>query len=145
MKARVLLVEDNPVLQAELAESLGAMFEVVAVQSTAADAVAWLHAQPEGWDIAVIDIFLRQGHGFEVLRKCTARQPWQSVVVLSNYTREPARSSALNLGAAAVFDKGFEMEAFLAWCRAQADMRSPGGGNGRRSHPAGAELPQLQR
>lgn len=119
-KPRLLLVEDNPVLQKELAESLNAMYEVVAVSSTAAEAIAWLQQQPEGWDLAVIDIFLRQGHGFDVLRRCAARRPGQGVVMLSNYTREPARSSALNLGADAVFDKGFEMEAFLAWCGAQA-------------------------
>ncbi|HEX2545986.1 MAG TPA: response regulator [Ramlibacter sp.] len=135
MKARVLLVEDNPLLQLELADSLGAMFEVVAIKATADEAIAWLHAQPDGWDLAVVDIFLRQGHGFDVLRQCAGRQPWQSVVMLSNYTREPARSSALNLGAEAVYDKGFEMEAFLAWCQDQAARIA----HGRTARPTQAE------
>lgn len=126
MKARLLLVEDNPVLQKELSESLGAMFDVVAVKATSADAVAWLRANPDGWDLAVIDIFLRQGHGFDVLRQCAGRPASRKVVMLSNYTREPARSSALNLGADAVYDKGFEMEAFLAWCETQATTTTTG-------------------
>lgn len=116
MKPRLLLVEDHPVLQKELMESLGTAFELVAVKDTARDAAGWLQANPRGWDVAVIDIFLRQGHGFDVLRQCTQRSPEQTVIVFSNYTREPARSSALNLGATAVFDKCFEMDAFFAYC-----------------------------
>lgn len=119
-RARLLLVEDNPAIQAELREALAGMFEQAAVIATAQEAVAWLQAHPEGWDLAVVDIFLRQGHGFEVLRACSARQPHQEVVVLSNYTREPARSSALAQGADVVFDKSFEMEQFLAYCTARA-------------------------
>ena len=122
-KARLLLVEDHPALQAALLQTLGVMFEVVAVHDSADAAVAWLDLNPDGWDLAVIDIFLKQGNGFRVLRKCAASRPWQQAVVLSNYTREPARSSALDLGAAAVFDKSFEMEAFIDWCSGHADLQ----------------------
>lgn len=124
MKSRLLLVEDNAVLQRELTESLGGVFDVVEVSATAADAIAWLRAHPQGWDVAVIDIFLRQGHGFDVLRQCAVREPGQRVVVLSNYTREPARSSALKLGADSVYDKTFEMEAFLASCDMHARLHA---------------------
>lgn len=120
-RARLLLVEDNPVIRAELMEALGALFEVVAALETAEDALQWLRAHPQAWDVAVIDIFLRRGHGYQVLRECARRKPWQAAVVLSNYTREPARSSALQQGADAVFDKSFEMEAFLAYCATLAD------------------------
>lgn len=123
-KARLLLVEDNDCIQAELKDALGGMFEVVAVLATAGEAVEWLHTHRGGWDLAVVDIFLRQGHGFEVLRQCASRQPGQAVVVLSNYTREPARSSALQQGANAVFDKSLEMEQFLAYCAARAGLHA---------------------
>ncbi|MBC5781421.1 response regulator [Ramlibacter sp. USB13] len=122
-KARVVLVEDSPRIQAELREALGMVFDVVAVIATAQEAVEWLQAHPRGWDLAVVDIFLKQGHGFQVLRHC-APQAHQSVVVLSNYTREPARSSALEQGASAVFDKGLEMEQFLAYCAARAEVHA---------------------
>lgn len=120
-RARLLLVEDNPRIQAELKASLGVLFDVVAVIATAQEATRWLQAHPGGWDLAVVDIFLKQGHGFEVLRHCAPCGARQRVVVLSNYTREPARSSALAQGAAAVFDKSFEMEQFLAYCAARAE------------------------
>lgn len=119
-KARLLLVEDNPVLQAALLQSLGPLFDVRAVLDTADAAIAWLDQHPDDWDLAIIDIFLKGGNGFRVLRRCVDRQPWQDALVLSNYTREPARSSAMELGASAVFDKSFEMEEFIAWCAAKA-------------------------
>jgi DNA-binding response OmpR family regulator len=123
-KARVLLVEDNPAIQAELKQSLDPMYEVAAVIATANEAIEWLQAHPDGWDLAVLDIFLKQGHGFQVLRECAARAEHQCVVVLTNYTREPARSSALERGADAVFDKSFEMEQFLAFCAERAAVHA---------------------
>jgi DNA-binding NarL/FixJ family response regulator len=131
----VLLVEDNPLIQAELSNSLRsvAAVEVVHLAGTQTDACGWLEAHPEEWDLAVIDIFLRQGHGFDVLRSCASRKPWQKAVVLSNYTVEPARSSAVRLGADAVFDKCFEMEAFLEYCAAVASSPALAGAGGFRA------------
>lgn len=128
-RARLLLVEDSARIQAELEEALGGMFDVVAVAPTAEQAIEWLQAHPAGWDLAVVDIFLQKGHGFQVLRHCAAREPHQAVVVFSNYTREPARSSAIEQGASAVFDKCLEMEEFLAYCagRAEAHARAQAG------------------
>ena len=114
---KVLLVEDNPGILRNLREALSAVegLEVVHEAATRTDAAEWLARDPE-WDLAVIDIFLREGHGFDVLRKCAGSRPGRRAVVLSNYTREPVRSSAAALGADAVFDKSFEFEAFLAYC-----------------------------
>lgn len=114
---KVLLVEDHPVLQANLRETLAAEgFEIAHVAATRADALRWLREGAGEWDLGVIDIFLREGHGFDVLRACVARDARRRAVVLSNYTREPARASALALGADAVFDKSYEMDEFVAYC-----------------------------
>lgn len=115
---RILLVEDQPTVQqqvvAAFAEIPGAA--IVHVATTSGQAREWLAQHPDGWDLAVIDLFLASGHGFEVLRDCRGRQPWQRAVVLSNYTRDPVREHARLAGADAVFDKSFEMEGLLAWC-----------------------------
>jgi DNA-binding NarL/FixJ family response regulator len=115
MKMRIILVEDSPVcvqqLQHALAEVQGA--EIVAVASTSAAACKWLAAHPDGWDAAIIDIFLASGHGFEVLRHCRERRDGQLAIVLSNYTRDPVREHARRAGADAVFDKSFEVEALV--------------------------------
>src|SRR3954469_2070961 len=106
LRGKVLLVEDDPHLQAELHDALTneAGLEVVHTAHTEPDAAAWLDNE-DAWDLAVIDIFLRDGHGFDVLRRCARRGGGRRAVILSNYTREPVRASAARLGADAVFDK----------------------------------------
>jgi len=37
----------------------------------------------------VIDLFLQDGHGFDVLRACSDVDPGKPAVVLTNYTRDP--------------------------------------------------------
>jgi DNA-binding NarL/FixJ family response regulator len=113
-----LLVEDNPQLEQTLREALCAIdgVEVAHAAATTAEAAAWLEQHRCGWDLAVIDIFLREGHGFDVLRRCADRDASRRAVVLTNYTREPMRSAAQKLGADAVFDKSFELDDFLAYC-----------------------------
>ena len=71
-----------------------------------ADALAeWLSEHRDGWALAVIDLVLADGHGFDVLRHCQDRAPHQRAVLLTNYTRDPVRENARRAGADAVFDK----------------------------------------
>ena len=116
---RILLVEDNPLVQEQMLHWLGLLpgAQVVHVAPSAGAAGDWLAANRDGWDLAVIDLFLSHGHGFEVLRHCRDRQPHQRAVVLSNYTRDPVREHARRAGADAVFDKAYEMDALARFCR----------------------------
>jgi DNA-binding NarL/FixJ family response regulator len=122
---RLFLVEDNPRLQHLLRESLGELdgLEIVHAVTSQTAATHWLAEHPDDWDLAVVDIFLAEGHGFEVLRQCRMRRPEQKVVVLTNYTREPVRDSAEKLGADAVFDKSFEWDGFVNYCVASLQSR----------------------
>jgi DNA-binding NarL/FixJ family response regulator len=115
---RVLLVEDNARIQDEVRRMIGAIphAEVVAIAATQRQATEWLAAHPEGWDLALVDLFLAEGHGFEVLRRCRKVRPHQRAVVFSNYTREPVRERARDTGADAVFDKSFELDALFDYC-----------------------------
>ena len=116
---RVLLVEDNPRMQDEMRRLVTAIpgARVVEVAATQRQAVTWLQAHPDGWDLALVDIFLNEGHGFDVLRHCRKADPRQRAVVLSNYTRDPVRDHARRAGADAVFDKSFELDALVEYCR----------------------------
>ena len=118
MSTRVLLVEDNPQVETQLREELSAIagVEVAHTARTPSTASAWLEQNPTGWDLAVIDIFLQDGHGFDVLRACSELHPDKPAVLLTNYTRDPVRARAAALGADAVFDKSFELDEFLAYC-----------------------------
>ena len=116
---RVLLVEDNFRMQDEVRRMVTAIpnAAVVAVAASQPQASDWLAANPDGWDLALVDLFLEKGHGFDVLRRCRKVSPHQRAVVLSNYTRDPVREHARQAGADAVFDKSFDMDALLEYCR----------------------------
>jgi DNA-binding NarL/FixJ family response regulator len=104
---KVLLVEDDDVLAAQLGHVIRAMdgAELVHAAVSDEDACEWMAANPEGWDLALVDVFLAAGHGFNVLRQCANRSPRQRVALMSSYTREPMRERALEAGADAFFDK----------------------------------------
>lgn len=116
---RVLLVEDQPAMLAQLRRILAALsdVDVVAEASTEEQALSWLESHPDDWDLALVDLFLAKGHGFNVLRRCQRCQPHQRAVVLSRYTRDPVRHYAMKAGADAVFDKVSEMDAFISYLK----------------------------
>jgi DNA-binding NarL/FixJ family response regulator len=114
---KVLLVEDNPLFCDQVRRTLEAIpgAQVVKVADSERQASQWLREHPDDWDLALVDLFLGQGHGFEVLRRCHQRKPSQKAVVLTNYTRDPVRQYAREAGADAVFDKSFDMDAFVEY------------------------------
>jgi DNA-binding NarL/FixJ family response regulator len=122
---RVVLVEDHPGYLEQLREMIHALEDVRVVHTADndRDAVHWLAAHPHDWDLLVLDIFLARGHGFKVLRTCSERRADQRAVFLTSYTRDPARSQALALGADAVFHK-VDVAPFLHYVTAQRDARA---------------------
>ena len=121
MAYKTYLVEDSPLIRENLAGFLEevADAQVVASAATEGDAVAWLRSHRDGWDLAVVDLFLLQGNGFGVIKACRERRSDQKVVVLSNYATNDMRKRSEALGADAFFDKSAELEQFLAWCEAE--------------------------
>jgi two-component system OmpR family response regulator len=114
----IYLVEDNEALRSSLIAMLRefAQLEVGGSSGTEQEATDWLHAHAMQWRLAVVDLFLLQGSGLGVVSSFRQRQPWQKIVVLTNYATPDIRRRALALGADAVFDKGRELDDFLAYC-----------------------------
>ncbi len=112
-----ILIEDNITIRDELASALLdlADMRVTGFARTASEGIS-LCAQPSGWDLAVIDLFLKQGSGLEVLQSLRTRNRNQRVVVLSNYATADIRSRCHALGSDAVYDKSTELDAFFAYC-----------------------------
>lgn len=115
---RVLLVEDDLKLQRELTRAIDMIpgSAVVMTANGSSSAIEWLRKNPKGWDLAIVDIFLKQGHGFEVLKKCTRALPHQRAVMMSNYAREPIADYAMAAGADRFFDKSRDWELLLEFC-----------------------------
>ncbi|HXD04835.1 MAG TPA: response regulator [Burkholderiaceae bacterium] len=114
---RVYLVEDSPIIKDNLIDTLEelAPIEVVGAADTEEGASQWLRAYPQGWDLLIVDIFLKTGSGLTLLKLCQSRPPQRKVVVFSNYATPDVRRRCLELGADAVYDKSNEIDALLAF------------------------------
>ena len=61
-------------------------------------------------DAVVLDLHLKEGNGFDVLRAVRAAAPEIAIYMLSNYAAHPYRRLASALGARGFFDKTNEFE-----------------------------------
>ncbi|HSV78181.1 MAG TPA: response regulator [Ramlibacter sp.] len=126
MKLRAFIVEDSPTIRGSLAETLDELagVELVGAAETEHEGSRWLAAN-DGWDLAIVDLFLRQGSGLNVLESCRQRRPGQKVIVLSNHASRDVRWRCAQLGADAVFDKSTEIEALVDYCLRQGAASAP--------------------
>jgi DNA-binding NarL/FixJ family response regulator len=102
----VLLVEDSRVLAERLRETLLSVpgVQLAGTVDSEAEAVAALQRQPV--DVLLLDLHLRQGTGFGVLRAIPIDQAKKLVViVLTNYDLAEYRRAAAALGARYFLDK----------------------------------------
>ena len=126
MELRTYIVEDNATIRENL---IGTLEELAGIQAvgwaeTENDAKGWLQQSSSSWDLAIVDLFLKQGSGLGVLEACRRRSPGQRVVVLSNYATTDMRKRCSQLGADAVFDKSNEIDALIDYCMHQSDTLS---------------------
>ncbi len=121
------IVEDNPTIRENLIGTLEELTCISAIgyAETEAQARLWLEQHGEDWELAIVDLFLKQGSGLGVLQACRGRRPNQKVVVLSNYATIDLRQRCSQLGVDAVFDKSNEIDALLDFCIEQAAARQP--------------------
>ncbi|WP_233168139.1 response regulator [Xylophilus sp. ASV27] len=119
---RTFIVEDNATIRENLIDTLEelAQIRMVGVAEGERESCSWLAAHAHRWDLAIVDLFLKQGSGLGVLSACKERLPHQRVVVLSNYATPDVRTRCLKLGADAVFDKSNDIDALLDYCIAYA-------------------------
>jgi DNA-binding NarL/FixJ family response regulator len=117
-RLRAYLVEDSPVIRENLIatmEELGPI-EVVGTAEDESSALQWMSQHAGSFDLAIIDIFLKQGSGLGVLSAAAAMPGHHTMVVLSNYATLEMRRKCLELGASRVFDKSNEIDDLLDYC-----------------------------
>ncbi|MFS2033701.1 response regulator [Polaromonas sp. CT11-55] len=122
MRLKTYIVEDNPTIRENLIGTLEELARIDAVGSaeTENEGKAWLAENSEDWDLAIVDLFLKQGSGLGVLAACRDRPSRQKVVVLSNYATADIRQRCTQLGVDAVFDKSNEIDALVDYCIQQS-------------------------
>ena len=117
------LVEDSAVIAENLIATLEELAGVTVVGHSGSEgqAKSWLVDTGNDWDLAIVDIFLREGSGLGVISACSQRAAGRRMVVISNYATPEMRKHCLGLGADEVFDKATEIDALVDYCRALGD------------------------
>jgi len=124
---RVFLVEDSRIIRERLAEALSSpgRIEVVGHAEGETAALEALRAAP--WDALVLDLQLKQGSGFGVLKALreVGRPAGAKVIVLTSYPFALYRAKSEQLGADYFFDKSREYERVREVLDRMASERPP--------------------
>jgi two-component system, OmpR family, response regulator len=107
---RVLLVEDSRVLAERLAEVITQVSHLDLVSTVDTEAAALAVIARESIDNVVLDLHLKLGTGFGVLRGLAGRVPKPLVIVLTNYSLPEYNIAATTLGATYFLDKARDYE-----------------------------------
>ena len=128
MELKTYIVEDNATIRENLVGTLEELASVVPLgwAESEQDARSWLLNNEGQWDLAIVDLFLKQGSGLGVIEACQNRGREQRLVVLSNYATTDMRKRCAQLGADAVFDKSNEIDALVDYCLSLGARASPG-------------------
>ena len=106
----VLLVEDSAVLAERLSELVTATEGVELVGVAESEASALIAAGQRSLDVILLDLHLRQGTGFGVLRELNKQARRPVVIVLTNYDLAEYRRAATAMGAEYFLDKARDMD-----------------------------------
>jgi len=103
----VLLVDDSRMMQEALTDLLTEIggYRVVATVATEMDAQDWLQRHEGAWNVAILDLVLQEGSGFNVLRRSRVKPGQERIIVLSEFMSPAIAQKCLDWGAAAVFRK----------------------------------------
>ena len=102
---RVLLVEDSKVLTERLTEAIRQIPQVELIGTADTEATAVASAQRESVDVIILDLHLKQGTGFGVMRALAGAQLKPRIIVLTNYDLPEYKNAAIALGASHFLDK----------------------------------------
>ncbi|WP_374245384.1 response regulator transcription factor [Zoogloea sp.] len=119
-----VIVEDNPALLELLSGMLGGIERVEVVGTAASEAEAISMIRSTRPRLAIVDLELRAGTGLKVLgaiQRNAADFGAPRTVVFSNHAHPIVKSRCLALGAAAFFDKSFQMDELLEFVQALAE------------------------
>ncbi len=113
-KARILIVDDNAALVANLRDILEGARELPAEVATAHDGRSGIeHASARGFDVAVVDVKLPDMSGVDLVRRLREANPRGEVVLVTGFATVDSAIAALEAGAFAFLLKSFRPEELL--------------------------------
>jgi two-component system, OmpR family, response regulator len=123
---RVLLVEDSALLAARLAELIHQLPDVELIDVVATEGEALEREAASAPDVLILDLHLRAGSGFGVLRALARRGRRPKVVILTNFGLAEYRREAEAFGVEAFLDKSRDYHRLPALLSGFARQRSAG-------------------
>ena len=105
---RVLLIEDSALLAARLIELVNGLPDVELIDTVDTEADALNRISEASPDVLILDLHLREGSGFGVLRSLALSTPRPKIIVLTNFGLSEYRRAAELFGVEAFLDKARE-------------------------------------
>jgi DNA-binding NarL/FixJ family response regulator len=105
---RILLVEDSELLAERLREVLGQICGVEVVGTVVDERAAVDMARERAIDVLILDLQLKQGTGFGVVRSLGPNRP--AIIVFTNYALPEYRRRAEQLGVEYFLNKSLDFE-----------------------------------
>jgi two-component system, OmpR family, response regulator len=107
---KVLMVEDSSVLAERMAETLRQFPEIDLIGTMDSEDAALLAIRKRRVDVVLLDLQLKQGSGFGVLRAIESMQRRPCVLVLTNHDSAEHERTAVALGASFFLDKARDFQ-----------------------------------
>ncbi|HVY48725.1 MAG TPA: ATP-binding protein [Minicystis sp.] len=115
MAARILIIDDNVSLAANLREVLEGARELDVHVALAGDGTRGLEAaQKDGFDVAVVDVKLPDASGVDLIRPLRAASPHGEIVLVTGFATVDTAIAALQAGAFAFVLKSFRPEELIS-------------------------------
>jgi DNA-binding NarL/FixJ family response regulator len=122
---RVLLVEDSSVICGLIAEMINGVPGVTVIESVESESDAIEAIRCLNVDVVVLDLQLRKGTGFGVLRAVAGLTQKPAIVVLTNFAIKTYRDTALAMGARDFLDKSRDYDRLPSILTEIASARAP--------------------
>jgi two-component system, OmpR family, response regulator len=123
----ILLVEDSAVLADRLTEILHRIPGITLVDAVDSERAAIAITLAQSIDVMILDLHLRQGTGFGVLRSLADHPGKPVAIVLTNYALPQYQRAARELGVRYFLDKAREFDRLPEVLREIADDAVPPG------------------
>lgn len=110
-RARILVVDDEPLIRWSMAETLGERGYEVSEAEDAASAIRLVSDRPHQVDVIFLDLWLPDCDDLRALSAIRRLLPSTPIIVITAHGSSELFAEARRLGAFAVVDKPFEMAA----------------------------------
>jgi DNA-binding NarL/FixJ family response regulator len=110
---KIFLVDDSASVRQSVKKLLSGLAHVRIVGEAETACVAQRLIENSNPEVVILDIVLKEGSGFDVLKEVKNREKSPLVIVLTNYATLPFRKKAEQEGADFFFDKSTEFEKMI--------------------------------